>query len=191
MNLQETAKDRGFTLLQIAGLKLELARSAKGSFEEVREGCHEVLRVAPSSDRLTWATAELVYLESYVFQPKPEREEVIRLANELMSKYPDQRRPYSIALYFRSTSQRILGRYDEAKDGFTDLLELKLKNDEMYASLNVNAWALLELAVIAKRNLNELETAVTLRDELKKTYPDSKQAKMVDNYFLPSEVQGR
>lgn len=191
LKLQEDPKDRGFTLLQIAGLKLELARSAKGSFEEVREACQEVLKVAPSTDRLTWATAELMYLESYVFQPKPQREEVIRLANEFMGKYKDQRKLYGIALYFRSTSQRILGRTDEAREGFTDLLGLDLTKKEMYASLNVNAWALLELAVIIHKNPMDVDKALKIRKELKEAYPDSKQAKMVDLYFVPSEIQGR
>lgn len=187
--MQDDPVQKADTLTEIAGMHLELARSAKGSFDDVRRACTRVLENSPPAAERARATAELMYLESYVFQPQPDRAKVIELSKKLVSTYPNQRKLTAMALYYRSTSNRILGHDAEAERGFLDIVAMDLKPTEVFATANAMAMAGFELAVL-KRSQGAREEARTWHDWVKAKYPETREAQRVSTYFHPNELRG-
>lgn len=175
------------TLTEIAGMHLELARSAKGSFDDVRRACTRVVENSPPNAERARATAELMFLESYVFQSQPDRAAVVELSKAFLSKYANQRKLAAMALYYRSTSNRVLGNNAEAERGFLDIVAMDLKPNEVFPAANAMAMAGFELAIL-KRSQGARGEARTWHDWLKAKYPDTLEAKRVSMYFHPHEL---
>lgn len=171
-------------------MKLELVRSAKGTFDEARAACKRVLDEAPLDAEHSRATAELMYMETYVFQSEPDFQKVVDLSTEFLKMYKGQRKLYGQGFYWHATSLRELGRDAEAEKAFKDIIALNLQPKEMFISANVMAASGLELSVMYRR-LGRQTEALQWRDWVKSNYPDSQEAKMIDGYFHKDELEGR
>jgi hypothetical protein len=85
-----------------AWIIMELARRSEkygGTQEDTRRACEKALQlVMPQQAPQTCALAQLMYMESFAYEQKPEV--AIPLAEQLIEKYPDQLREKAMALIF-------------------------------------------------------------------------------------------
>ncbi len=88
--------DKAYIIMEAAR---EPEKYGGGSQEDMRRACEKVFQlVTPKEAPNTCALTELMYMESYAYEGRPEI--AIQLAEQLINKYPNQIREKAMALIF-------------------------------------------------------------------------------------------
>jgi len=108
--------------VECAGLLMELARYKNpiGSLAECRLECKKILEMTDEEYQQQRATAELMFLETFVHEGK--HEIAATLADEFVAKYPDRPRELSMALLFQAYAHNAIGNYVDAKEALLRVL---------------------------------------------------------------------
>jgi hypothetical protein len=100
--ITEDPDSQAVLLTDKAWMVMEAAREPEkygGNQEDARKMMEKVLTLTdPNEDPRTCALAELMYMESYAYEHKPEI--AIQLAQQLVEKYPNRLREKCMALIF-------------------------------------------------------------------------------------------
>ncbi|MDI6782606.1 MAG: tetratricopeptide repeat protein [bacterium] len=160
--------------MQYGGLRLELARNQRVSYDTVRIELKKVESLYPKAETATLARAALMYAESYADERK--WRDTISAAQTVIEQYPDCRTDVALAKYLIARSYYEIGALRTAKEKYNEILSLYAENQDNLIA-HIYASSLFEQAVILYR-LGESKRAQSLITELKQKYPFSRQTKL-------------
>jgi hypothetical protein len=118
--------------LQLAGLNMELARSAKGTLEETRQFIQEQLQWIPESERRIRARMELMHLETRYFER--DYQGCVDEAEPFLAKYGwDPKLETATARLWYAFSLSETGRYLDGVEVFWDVINQDFQPGEGWA----------------------------------------------------------
>jgi len=92
--------------------------------------------------------------------------------------YPEEKREYTTAWYWKAQSQRHSGDLKNALESYEEIEKISIDTNKLFPGLNVKSRSLKNRASIYKDLGNE-EDASRITNLLLETYPDSKEAKQI------------
>lgn len=165
--------------MQLAGLAFELAGCSKGSWQEVRQLCREVLDM-PKAPHSVHATAALMHLETLYEEGK--LKEALAEVQDFCITYYDVRREYYLARVWEGIFLAKLGMPQQAQVTLEQILQAEIAPTEKFAGSEPSARAAVWLAWMAQ-NRADTQARDTYLQQLKQRFPNSEEAQKAQQMF--------
>lgn len=122
------------TLVEIAACQLELARSKKSDFEEVRRACKKIIEFVPTEYKRARAVAELMYAETYMYAG--EMDKALEAFKDFEVRHPDRIREISMAYILQGCIYGQIGEWEKCKMFYEKAFSMQIENPkEMFSWL--------------------------------------------------------
>jgi tetratricopeptide (TPR) repeat protein len=171
---------RARSMVECAGLLMELAESAKGSHMEVQRYIRTSLEEISASDIKRRATLDLMYSETFGRQLDPDYLMAATLSEELVLKYSQYRgtqqfpeREVATALYQAGMYHRQAGNWEKARRCYERVLEEFTEDVDHFAGRHPYAQAMYGLARVARHEGDD-EAYSQIVEDIVRLFPDAK-----------------
>lgn len=171
-----SADQRDLCKVECIGLLMELAECEVGTHEDVRREVEKVLAELPQSNHKQRALAELMYLETFARQPKPDNQRAAELGAAFLEKYQAMgdnslQRELAAACFQTGFFYERAGKYELARLYFKKVFDDFPHDVETFRGNSPHAQALNGLAILAVYE-GDNETKEQVYRDLIELYPD-------------------
>jgi tetratricopeptide (TPR) repeat protein len=135
---------RARAMVEIAACSLELARSQKAYYDEVRRNCRKIIETLPVSYKRAHAVADLIYCETYMYEGK--REEGIQAFQGFENRHPGRIREIAMANQLQGFLYGKLNNWEKCREFYERNFSLDLSSPKEMFSFGGEPWNLKERA---------------------------------------------